>query len=87
MKTSAQGRAAIERREGRRLSAYRDSRGIWTIGVGHAATGLPPRPSAGMTISEAACDALLAADLAPVEAVIAAAGEGAGLARTSSTPW
>ena len=44
MKTSAAGRALIERREGRRLSAYRDTRGIWTIGVGHAATGLPPRP-------------------------------------------
>lgn len=25
----------IERDEGRRLKAYRDSRGIWTIGVGH----------------------------------------------------
>ena len=70
MKTSASGRAAIEQREGRRLSAYRDSRGIWTIGVGHAATGLPPVPHAGMTITEAECDALLAADLAPVETVI-----------------
>ena len=73
MKTSASGRAAIEGREGRRLSAYRDTRGIWTIGIGHAATGLPPRPHAGMTITEAECDALLAADLAPVEAVINAA--------------
>ncbi len=73
MKTSANGRAAIEQREGRRLSAYRDTRGIWTIGVGHAATGLPPRPYAGMTITEAQCDALLAGDLAPVEAVINAA--------------
>ena len=73
MKTSAIGRAAVEAREGRRLSAYRDTRGIWTIGVGHAATGLPPRPYAGMTITEAQCDALLAADLAPVEAVINAA--------------
>ena len=70
MKTSTAGRALIERREGRRLTAYRDTRGIWTIGVGHAVTGLPPRPYAGMTITEAECDALLAADLAPVEAVI-----------------
>ena len=70
MKTSTQGRALIEQREGRRLTAYRDSKGIWTIGVGHAATGLPPRPYAGMTITEAQCDALLAADLAPVEVVI-----------------
>ena len=70
MKTSQEGRALIEQREGKRLSAYRDTRGIWTIGVGHAATGLPPRPYAGMTITEAECDALLAADLAPVEAVV-----------------
>ncbi len=70
MKTSISGRAAIEQREGRRLSAYQDTRGIWTIGVGHAATGRPPHPYAGMAITEAECDALLAADLAPVEAVI-----------------
>ena len=70
MKTSAAGRAAIERREGRRLSAYRDTRGIWTIGVGHAATGRSPRPYVGMTITEAECDAILEADLAPVEAVV-----------------
>lgn len=70
MKVSAAGRALIEGREGRRLSAYRDSRGIWTIGVGHAATGLPPKPYAGMTITEAQCDAMLATDLAPVESTI-----------------
>ena len=70
MKTSAAGISSIERHEGRKLTAYRDSRGIWTIGVGHAATGLPPKPYSGMTITEAECDRLLAADLAPVEAVI-----------------
>lgn len=46
---------------------------MWTIGVGHAATGLPPKPCAGMTITEAQCDDLLAKDLAPVEATIAKA--------------
>jgi lysozyme len=70
MKTSALGRADIRQREGCRLVAYRDTRGIWTIGVGHAATGLPPRPFAGMTITEVQADQLLAADLAPVEAAI-----------------
>ena len=70
MKTSAAGLAAIEQREGKRLAAYRDTRGIWTIGVGHAASGLPPHPRAGMTITEAECQALLDADLAPVEAAI-----------------
>lgn len=69
MKTSVSGRAAITQREGRRLSAYRDSRGIPTIGVGHVNMTQPP-VHMGMTITEAECDAFLAADLAPVEAVI-----------------
>lgn len=35
MATSAAGREFITSWEGERLSAYRDSAGIWTIGVGH----------------------------------------------------
>ncbi len=73
MRTSAAGRALIERREGRRLSAYRDGRGILTIGVGHTGRMAPPPVRAGMIITQADCDALLAADLAPVERVIGAA--------------
>ena len=70
MKTSVSGRAAIEQREGRRLSAYCDSRGILTIGVGHTGRMSPPAVAADMTVTEAECDAMLATDLAPVEAVI-----------------
>ena len=70
MKVSSQGRALIEQREGKRLAAYRDSRGILTVGVGHTGRMAPPAVSAGMRISEAQCDAFLAADLAPVEQVI-----------------
>ncbi len=70
MKTSTSGRAAIEEREGRRLTAYRDTKGVLTIGVGHTGRMSPPAVTAGMTISEAECDAMLGADLAPVEAVI-----------------
>ncbi len=72
MKTSATGRALIEQREGRRLAAYADSRGILTIGVGHTGRTSPPPVHAGMTITDAACDAMLAADLAPVETAIVA---------------
>ncbi len=34
MKMSAAGRAALIKREGVRLKAYKDSVGVWTIGVG-----------------------------------------------------
>ena len=71
MKVSAAGRALIEQREGKRLAAYRDSRGILTVGVGHTGRMTPPAVTAGMRITQAQCDAFLAADLAPVEAVIA----------------
>lgn len=69
MKVSAAGRAAITQREGCRLVAYRDSRGIPTIGVGHVDM-TPPKTVMGMRITAAQADALLAADLAPVEATI-----------------
>jgi len=35
MKTSDQGLSAIEQREGFKTFAYKDTKGIWTIGVGH----------------------------------------------------
>ena len=35
MKTSLFGTRFIEIMEGRRLESYQDSKGIWTIGVGH----------------------------------------------------
>lgn len=73
MKTSAAGRALITQREGRRLATYRDSKGILTIGVGHTGRMSPPPVTAGMTIGDAQCDAMLATDLVPVEAAINAA--------------
>ena len=70
MRVSPAGRAAIRQREGCRLAAYRDTRGIWTIGVGHV-NMTPPVVTPGMRITEAQADAFLADDLAPVEATIA----------------
>ena len=75
MKTSPAGRALIERREGRRLSAYRDGVGVLTIGCGHTGRMSAPPVRAGMTITDAECSAYLAADLAPVEHVINAAAK------------
>jgi len=43
MDLSAIGKAVLIAREGRRLHAYRDSVGIWTIGIGH--TSAAGRPS------------------------------------------
>jgi lysozyme len=53
--------------EGVRTNAYKDSVGVWTIGVGHAATsGRAPIPKAGMKITTAQAFEILADDLAQV---------------------
>lgn len=59
---SKDGFALIRRWEGRRLSAYRDPAGIWTIGYGH--TGAEALP--GHRISAARAEALLAEDAARI---------------------
>ncbi|WP_430913897.1 lysozyme [Methylobacterium sp. sgz302541] len=63
MQLSPVGRAAIEAREGCRLTAYRDSVGVWTIGYGHttAAGGLVVK--ADVTITQAQADAMFAVDV------------------------
>lgn len=60
MKTSAEGRAALELEEGVVLRAYRDSVGVWTIGAGLTAASGVVKPVAGMVITRAEADALLA---------------------------
>jgi lysozyme len=67
MKTSTLGVQAIAQREGRILHAYRDTRGILTIGVGHTSAAGPPGVAAGMVITAAECDAILSRDLAQFE--------------------
>lgn len=70
MKMSEQGRKLLTAREGVRLKAYKDSVGVWTIGVGHTAAAGPPVPSAGTTITAAECDAILMRDLVQYETAI-----------------
>jgi lysozyme len=48
---SARGAQVLVDREGLRTTAYQDTVGVWTIGVGHTAACGPPEPHAGMTIS------------------------------------
>lgn len=64
MELSAVGRAVLVAREGRRLEAYRDSVGIWTIGVGHTGAAGPPAVTPGLRLTVSECDALFARDVA-----------------------
>ena len=69
MKTSPHGITLIEAREGIRLTVYRDSKGIPTVGVGHVC--LPEdNLKVGDKITHAQCDAFLAHDLAKAEAAV-----------------
>ncbi len=70
MTSSALGRATLTQREGCVLTAYQDSVGVWTVGVGHTGRATPPKVVPGMTITKAEADALLAADLLPFEAAV-----------------
>lgn len=60
-------------REGCRLTAYLDSVGVPTIGVGHTGRASPPSVHMGMTITQAQAETIFAADLAPFEAAVNAA--------------
>lgn len=70
MKTSPSGRAAIAAREGNVLTAYKDSVGILTIGVGHTSAAGPPTVKPGMKITAAVSDAILSRDLAIFESSV-----------------
>lgn len=52
------------------LNAYRDSKGVWTIGVGHTTTAGEPRVVPGMRITPEQCDEILSRDLATFEAIL-----------------
>lgn len=68
MRTSAAGRKAIAGHEGNVLTAYQDSVGVLTIGVGHTSAAGPPTVKKGMKITAAESDEILSRDLAGVEA-------------------
>lgn len=70
---SAIGLAVLVSREAKRLAAYRDSVGVWTIGVGHTAAAGPPVPYAGLTITSQEADVIFARDLVQYEDAVRAA--------------
>lgn len=73
MRMSPEGRRRLIQREGIRLHAYRDSVGIWTIGVGHTSAAGPPTVHPTLTITADECDAILTRDLRQYEKAIDAA--------------
>jgi GH24 family phage-related lysozyme (muramidase) len=73
MKMSPYGRARLMSREGKKNRAYRDTKGIWTVGVGHTAAAGAPIPVPGMTITDAQVDAILAGDLPHYENLVSRA--------------
>jgi GH24 family phage-related lysozyme (muramidase) len=73
MQVSKKGRMLIEAFEGPRLEAYRDAIGVWTIGYGHTARAGKPVPIAGLSITSAMADQILANDLDATEKGVLAA--------------
>lgn len=65
--------------EGRRLVAYRDVVGVWTIGYGHTSKAGAPVVVPGLTISAQQADDILSADLRAFEKGVAGAIRGAKL--------
>jgi len=70
MKISNKGVQFIKREEGEKLTAYLDTRGIWTIGVGHTGSVDGKAVSRGMTISQNKSTELLLSDLTWVERAV-----------------
>jgi GH24 family phage-related lysozyme (muramidase) len=62
------GLEIIKHFEGRKLQAYQDSVGIWTIGYGHTSAAGAPQVRAGMTITEQQAEDILKQDLGLFEA-------------------
>lgn len=70
MKMSDTGRALLIKREGFRTRAYRDSVGVWTIGVGHTSAAGAPQVTPGLSISKDEVSRILARDLQQFEYVV-----------------
>lgn len=70
MQMSAKGRELLKQREGERLKAYKDSVGVWTIGVGHTSAAGLPKVYPGLTITAVQSDEILTRDLKKYEAIV-----------------
>ncbi len=73
MDLSPIGEAVLIACEGRRLKAYKDSVGVWTIGIGYTSAAGAPLVTSGLTITSAKCDAIFERD---VQKYVAAVRQG-----------
>ncbi|WP_419952332.1 lysozyme [Methylobacterium sp.] len=73
MEMSPIGRAALLAREGERLTAYKDSVGVWTISVGITSASGLIKVTPGLTITKAQSDALFAKGVAQYAGPVSAA--------------
>jgi lysozyme len=64
MKLSDEGHRLLIEREGCKLQAYKDSVGVWTIGVGHTSGAGPPHVKQGMKITQAEAEEIFINDVA-----------------------
>lgn len=73
MKMSDNGRARLIEREGFKTKAYRDTVGVWTIGVGHTSAAGAPQVTPGLAVSKEEVSAILARDLVQYEHAVESA--------------
>lgn len=67
---TAIGRAALVSREALKTRAYKDSVGVWTIGVGHTSAAGDPKVTPGMVITESEALEIFDRDLRQYEAAV-----------------
>jgi lysozyme len=67
MRMTEQGQKLLMEREGCRLTAYKDTVGVWTIGVGHTSGAGPPNVAKGLKITQERANLIFADDLAEFE--------------------
>lgn len=70
MQTSLIGRNVLIAREGLKTVAYRDSVGVWTIGVGHTSAAGAPKVTPGLKITVKEAERIFAQDLAQYERAV-----------------
>lgn len=70
MKMTDEGRKRLTLREGVRTTAYLDTEGVWTIGIGHTSAAGAPKVTKGLTITVAEVDAIFARDLVQYEKAV-----------------
>lgn len=70
MKLSNEGRKRLIDREGVRTKAYQDTKGIWTIGIGHTSMAGPPEVHPGLEITRQQVDEIFARDVVKYEQAV-----------------